>query len=90
MLSVAKYTHTDSRLYTFVTKYELLYKYQFGFRKCYSTNLALINILDNVKNYLEKENIVGIYLDLTKTFNTVQHIIHLLDKLYIAWFVIVW
>ncbi len=63
-----------------MTKYEILSKYQFGFRKCYSINMALINIIDNVKTYLdEKVNIVGIYLDLTKAFDSLQI---LLDKLY--------
>ncbi len=44
--------------------------------------MALNKILNNVKKYLdEKENVVGIYLDLTKAFDTVQNTI-LLDKLY--------
>ncbi len=36
--------------------------------------MALINILDNVKKYLDEKENVGIYLDLTKAFDTVQHI----------------
>ena len=63
-----------TRLYSFLVNNEILYKYQFGFRKNHSTNLALLEIIDNIREFLDgKECVIGVYLDLTKAFNTVQH-----------------
>ena len=47
---------------------------QFGFRKNYSTSLALIDVVDNIYEKLDaNQTVVGIYLDLTKAFDTVNH-----------------
>jgi hypothetical protein len=70
------------RLYSFLIKNSILYQYQFGFRKNYSTTLALIEVIDNLIQNLENGNMsVGIYLDLQKAFDTVDHRI-LLTKIY--------
>jgi len=37
-----------NRITAFVNKHNILYKFQFGFRRCHSTSLALIEMLDNV------------------------------------------
>ena len=42
-----------SRLYTFLTKYKLLFKKQFGFRNNHSTSHALISLIDRIKKYLD-------------------------------------
>ena len=55
-------------------KNSVLYQYQFGFRKNYSTSLALIEVIDSIIKYLDdSDTVVGIYLDLQKAFDTVNH-----------------
>lgn len=70
------------RVYTFLTENNILYPYQFCFRKNHSTSLALIDVIDNIYSCLDNnETVVGIYVDLQKAFDTVDHNI-LLYKLY--------
>ena len=69
------------RLISFIEKHKILFIYQYGFRKLHSTVLALLEITDKIKSLLDEGNyVMGIYLDLTKAFDTVDHSI-LLHKL---------
>ena len=65
---------TYNQLYNFLEKYSILYKYQFGFRKGYSTEQAILEITDSLKKAIDKKLITyGLFLDFSKEFGTVNH-----------------
>ena len=64
-----------------ILKRLVLYNHQYGFRKGLSTDLALVAVIDDILNKLEKkDDVVGIYMDLSKAFDTLDHTV-LLCKL---------
>jgi len=70
-----------NRLYKYLITHELLTPSQYGFRKNLSTNYAILELQDRIIKYLSnKEWCVGIYLDLSRAFDTLDHSI-LLSKL---------
>ena len=69
-----------NRLYNYLSKLEILCD-QFGFRKNHSTSLALIDLFGKIFLALDRnEHAVNVFLDFSKTFDTVDHNV-LLDKL---------
>ncbi len=58
-----------------MNKKDILYRYQFGFRKNHST-LALIEIIDSIPNATDKGLYTcGIFIDFSKAFDTINHTI---------------
>lgn len=73
---------TYNQLYRFVEKREIMYKYQFGCRKGYSTEQAILEITDALKKAMDKKLIAcGLFLDFSKACETVNRD-NLLSKLY--------
>ena len=53
-----------NRLYNYLKKYNILSESQFGFREGHSTYMALLVLLENIVNTLEKgHSAVGLFLD---------------------------
>ena len=63
-----------SRLYSFLSSQNLMYENQYGFRKSHSTTHAINYSVDYIESCLkDKEHVVGIFIDLSKAFDTISH-----------------
>ena len=70
-----------NQMIKFIDKHKILYINQYGFREGHSTTLALIDVVDTIKMAIDRnEYAIGIFLDLEKAFDSIDHGI-LLHKL---------
>ena len=71
-----------NRLLDFIEDQKFFVNEQFGFRKLHSSYKALMILIDKLIESLDRgEYVIGIFLDFSKAFDTIDHKI-LLHKLY--------
>ena len=69
---IEKIAHRE--LYAFIEEHNILYKKQFGFRRRNSTAHSLIEITEQIKESIDNGKFgCGIFIDLKKAFDTVNH-----------------
>lgn len=62
------------RILKHLNMYKILFKHQYGFRKNHSAYMALLRLVDKIHTALEKKEFAcGIFLDLSKAFDAVDH-----------------
>ena len=72
----------NNRLDSFIEKNCILSECQYGFRNSRSTYMALMDLIENICESIDKKKyVMGIFIDLKKAFDTIDHNI-LLNKLY--------
>ena len=80
---IEKVIHNQTQEY--LDKYEVLYRYQSGFRVNHSTNTSLSYLNDKILKGLDKGSLTGmILIDLQKAFDTIDHEILLKKMIYIG------
>ena len=68
----------STRLIKYLDANNILHQSQFGFRAKLSTSMALLELVDEIsKSIDDKKYTVGVFLDLAKAFDTVNHQIFL-------------
>ena len=62
------------QMYTHLENLNIFYKHQYGFRKNHSTYMAIMQLVDHILASRDSGKFsVGIFLDLSKAFDTVNH-----------------
>ena len=61
-----------NRLFMYLTGHSILYRKQFGFQEIHSTEHAIAQPVDQIRNSFErKQYTLGVLFDLSKVFDTI-------------------
>ena len=67
------------KIFEFLIRHEILFESQFGFRKGHNTTHATLDFIKNVEEALDNGEIaIGVFCDLSKAFDTLDHDVLLL------------
>ena len=65
-----------SQLYAYFECNKLLYSSQYGFRQGHSTEFAALELIDKITFLMQEGKVpVGVFLDMSKAFDTLNHIL---------------
>ena len=64
----------NKRIYSFLVRLNCIYELQYGFRAKHSTNRALLGLTEKIRKSLDSGTFArGVFIDLQKAFDTVDH-----------------
>lgn len=83
-------------LMSFLNDSKILSENQYGFREGHSTYMAFLSIIDQITEKMEnKKYSIGIFLDLSKAFDTIDLLLQKLENygvrgMVLKWFAVIW
>ena len=68
-----------NKVFEFLVRYQILFESQYGFRKGHNTTHAILDFIKTIEEAIEQNQYaIGIFCDLSKAFDTLNHEILLL------------
>ena len=63
-----------NKVFDFLVRYEILFESQYGFRSGHNTTHATLDFAQTIEDAIEQNNYaIGVFLDLSKAFDTLNH-----------------